>query len=115
MTHYLLYFFIFLILIILIGKYVKQKNTEHFDSFSPYNQPQTEVAKKVDQRLLQSHLREYEKVTPCGGYIDMGPLPPNPIYYYPTLSFHSMYSPDELRKDELYSDPFHANSKLLEY
>ncbi len=99
-----------------MGKYVNQKNTEHFDSFAPYNNPQAEKAKIVDQTLLDSRLKEYEKVNNCeGGYIHLGRPPPNPIFYYPTLSFHSMYSPEELRKDELYSDPFHANSKLLQY
>ena len=115
-THYLLYFFIFLTLIIFIGKYMNFSQMENFDSFAPYKNPQAEKAKIVDQVLLDSRLKEYEKVNTCeGGYIDMGPPPSNPIYTYPTLSFHSMYSPEELRKQEVFSDPFEGRSKLIQY
>ena len=95
---------------------MKFNQMENFDSFAPYKNSEAEKAKIVDQTLLDSRLKEYEKVNSCeGGYIDLGPPPPNPIYTYPTLSFHSMYSPEELRKQEVFSDPFEGRSKLIQY
>ena len=115
-THYLLYFFMFLVLLVFVGKNVNQKNIENFDSFAPYKNPEAQKAKIVDQILLDSRLKEYEKINSCeGGYINLGRPPPNPIFTYPTLSFHSMYSPDELKKQEIFSDPFEGNSKLVKY
>ena len=106
-SHYLLYFFVFIFLIILVGRYFNYKNMEGFDSFAPYNNPQAEKAKVQDYVLLDSRLKEYEKKNNCdGGYIDLGLPPPNPIFNYPTLSFHPMTSPEEEKKKEVFNDPF---------
>ncbi len=93
---YVIYFVVIVALLIAFGKYfqITQEYYENFGDFSPYHPDKQ--AKVVDQILMDGRLKEYEKHNQCdGGYINLGLPPPNPIYSYPTLSFHPLQLPEE--------------------
>lgn len=106
---YVLYFIFILFLFLTFGHLLIVRTQEKFDNFAPYNNPASEKAKVVDQILLDSRLKEYERINSCsGGYINIGLPPSNPIFSYPTLSFHPYVTPEEEKK-VVYGDPFHKN------
>ncbi len=107
-THYFVYFIVFILLLILLGRYMKaRKGLENFDDFSPYNNPKAKIEKEIDSEKLEVPLNSYEKRSSCdGGYKNMDPLPLNPLYSYPTLSFHPISSPEEEVRKATWMDVF---------
>ena len=99
------YFYVILILVLLIGiGMFMNMRIEKFEDYAPYES--TEKPKIVDNVLMDSRLKEYQKLNHCqGGYIDLGLPPPNPIYEYPTLNFRP-YTTVEQERSIIYGDPF---------
>ncbi len=100
----LFYFLVFLtiVLICLIIYYFyinNDKDKEHFDGFSPFNNKQANCDKENDQEQLQKLVAQWE--TPYNshnmGYENAGPmdLPPlNPVKSFPTFNFRPSYGPE---------------------
>jgi hypothetical protein len=110
---YVLYFVLFLVILFIVSKFVNVgEMKERFGDFAPYNQPALEKAKVQDNILMDMRLQEWEKQNSCdGGYIKLGLPPRNPLYNYPSLSFHPMQSPEEEAK-VVYGDVFDKNYRV---
>lgn len=114
---YILFIFVLIfILIICVGKLIKNYTSNSFNenfgnwatdnNFSPYNNPQQKDAKIQDYVLLDSRIQKFESPNKCdNGYVNLGWPPSNPLYNYPSLTFHPYTTPEQESK-VVYGDPF---------